>query len=100
MCQFGHFEPHLDMVKEGVIDEDIEEPTDNLVDCENDEQDEIEDIVSESESVCYGKNDCHLCDKTFTCLDELCEHFRREHTEYQESIQREVADHYSNQNLN
>ena len=47
MCQFGHFEPHLDMVKEGVIDEDIEEPTDNLVDCENDKLDKIEDIFSE-----------------------------------------------------
>ena len=45
------------------------------------------------------ENDCHPCDKTFTCLDELCEHFGREHKEYQESIQREVADYFSNNDM-
>ena len=27
---------------------------------------------SDSYSVTHGENECHLCEKTFTCLDDLC----------------------------
>ena len=60
LCQFEHSE-----ISDPIKNSDIE----TLGDSEND-------------SVTYGENDCHLCDKTFTCLNSLCDHFQRCHEEY------------------
>ena len=65
---------------------DIETVTDGDFDENNEEVLEehlvIPEIDSDSGSGAYGENDCHLCPETFTCLDELCEHFETSHEEY------------------
>ena len=45
------------------------------------------DDIDDSSSVCYGENDCHLCDMKFMCLDDLCEHFQYVHQEYYQKTQ-------------
>ena len=51
MCQFEHLEPNIDIenISDIEIDENNDEAINNLVNCENDDQNKIDDI-SESES--------------------------------------------------
>jgi hypothetical protein len=44
--------------------------------CQLDQQESIDDNL---DSVTYGENDCHLCAETFTCLEDLCDHFQASH---------------------
>ena len=67
-CKFGH-EDH---------DEESSEAEEPIVNDETDQQEKSD----ESDSVTYGENDCHLCEETFTCLDDLCDHFQSNHEEY------------------
>ena len=71
LCQFEH---------EDKNENDIE--TVASEDSEHESEDEHMD-----DSVCYGENDCHLCECKFTCLDDLCEHFRCFHQEYYQKTQ-------------
>ena len=51
------------------------------------ESESEDEHMNDSSSVCCGENDCHLCEMTFTCLDDLCEHFRCFHQEYYQETQ-------------
>ena len=39
-------------------------------------------------SVEYGENDCHLCDRKFESIQDLCEHFKFHHEVYFEQTQK------------
>jgi len=86
-CKFRHDEA-VNLTKEPnhdtetLSDGDSDENDENVIEehLEDDQKDDID--VGDSGSAVYGENDCHLCTDTFTCLDELCEHFQVSHTEY------------------
>ena len=64
--------------------EEMDEIVEELCDMAQDEDIENDDAK-------YGENDCHLCEQTFTCLDDLCEHFQISHEEYYDKIQNLVV---------
>ena len=87
-CMFDHSDK---------IDSEIE--TVDTEESEHEDDEECETIeMHDSTSVGYGENDCHLCDKTFACLDDLCEHFRTCHQEYHQEIQEGASQYHANQN--
>ena len=64
----------------------------NVVIIDEVDQEDENDI----EDVQYGEDDCHLCDMTFTNLEDLCEHFQTSHQEYYKNTQKNVAQYSSN----
>ena len=63
--------------------ETIEEDT-NREEFEEDAEAEMSNLSS----VEYGENDCHLCDKKFESLQDLCDHFQFHHKVYYEQTQK------------
>jgi DNA-directed RNA polymerase subunit RPC12/RpoP len=61
----------------------FEHTRDEISNHENMETDsEVENPVDGTSSTTYGENDCHLCDKVFECMNNLCEYFESEYVEY------------------
>jgi hypothetical protein len=77
LCQFEHDDHDKNVI------ETIEEDTN----CEEFEED-AEAEMNYLSSVDYGENDCHLCDKKFESLQDLCEHFQFHHKVYYEQTQK------------
>ena len=88
LCQFEHSEEKGNLI-ETVASEDSEH--------EDDEKYEGA-VMDDTSSVGYGENDCHLCDMTFMCLEDLCEHFRSCHQEYYQQTQEGAAQYLVNEN--
>ena len=92
-CQFEHSNtsdiiniPNTETLSDNDLDEnDVETMDENIV------SNEIIQNDSDNESATYGENDCHLCEKTFTCLDDLCDHFEESHEEYYRMTQNLVV---------
>ena len=56
----------------------------------NDDKDNGDNLDETEDDESYGENDCHLCVKTFSNLDELCVHLKQEHEDYHEKIRLEA----------
>ena len=85
LCQFEHLEVEKNVDNNVVIINEVDE-------MDQDEENDTDDVQ-------YGENDCHLCDMTFTYLEELCEHFRTSHQEYYKNTQKNVAQYSSTLNI-
>lgn len=90
-CKFKH--ENKTLVTDDVSNTSIEKKNDepgsdedrsdtNLENQHHDESDHQDKYDDSDSGVKYGENDCHLCEKTFTCLDDLCDHFQTSHEEY------------------